>query len=175
MSVFRSFTGGRLLALVALGSILGWSEVAQASWSQEFSEEATASFDKLTVTMVEGTGFADPGLSSFSEGAWTIGFTSDTLVWASAGSPITFCQFVIHFEGEKTESLKLLIEAFNHDVLVCSDEALWDGNLKQWSIKELVGDCVRVVPESSTMIAGALLLLPFGASAIRILRKNRQN
>jgi len=30
------------------------------------------------------------------------------------------------------------------------------------------------VPETSTMVAGALLLLPFGASALRILRKNRE-
>jgi hypothetical protein len=30
------------------------------------------------------------------------------------------------------------------------------------------------VPEPTTMIAGALLLLPFGASTIRILRKNRK-
>jgi hypothetical protein len=30
-----------------------------------------------------------------------------------------------------------------------------------------------VVPEPTTMIAGALLLLPFGASTLRILRKNR--
>jgi len=29
------------------------------------------------------------------------------------------------------------------------------------------------VPEPTTMIAGALLLLPFGASTIRFLRKNR--
>ena len=29
------------------------------------------------------------------------------------------------------------------------------------------------VPEASTMIAGALLLLPFGASTLRILRKTR--
>ena len=29
------------------------------------------------------------------------------------------------------------------------------------------------VPEASTMIAGALLLLPFGASTLRILRRNR--
>jgi hypothetical protein len=29
------------------------------------------------------------------------------------------------------------------------------------------------VPEPTTMIAGALLLLPFGASTLRILRKNR--
>ena len=30
-----------------------------------------------------------------------------------------------------------------------------------------------VVPETSTVIAGVLLLLPFGASTFRILRKNR--
>jgi len=32
---------------------------------------------------------------------------------------------------------------------------------------------LTVVPEPTTMIAGALLLLPFGASTLRILRKNR--
>ncbi len=32
---------------------------------------------------------------------------------------------------------------------------------------------VPAVPEPATMIAGALLLLPFGASTLRILRKNR--
>jgi len=32
---------------------------------------------------------------------------------------------------------------------------------------------VNVVPEPSTYLAGALLLLPFGASTIRFLRKNR--
>jgi hypothetical protein len=31
-----------------------------------------------------------------------------------------------------------------------------------------------VVPEPTTMIAGALLLLPFGASTLRLLRKNRK-
>jgi hypothetical protein len=34
-------------------------------------------------------------------------------------------------------------------------------------------DMVTVVPEPTTMIAGALLLLPFGASTLRILRKSR--
>jgi hypothetical protein len=32
---------------------------------------------------------------------------------------------------------------------------------------------ILAVPEPTTMIAGALLLLPFGASTLRILRKNR--
>jgi len=35
-------------------------------------------------------------------------------------------------------------------------------------------DSVVAVPEPTTMIAGALLLLPFGASTLRILRKNRK-
>ncbi len=34
-------------------------------------------------------------------------------------------------------------------------------------------DMLAIVPEPATMIAGALLLLPFGASTIRFLRKNR--
>jgi hypothetical protein len=34
-------------------------------------------------------------------------------------------------------------------------------------------DVLAVVPEPTTMIAGALLLLPFGASTLRALRKNR--
>lgn len=38
----------------------------------------------------------------------------------------------------------------------------------------LFGDAtISAVPEPTTMVAGALLLLPFGASTIRILRKNR--
>jgi hypothetical protein len=36
-----------------------------------------------------------------------------------------------------------------------------------------VQDQLVIVPEPTTIIAGALLLLPFGASAMRILRKNR--
>ena len=34
-------------------------------------------------------------------------------------------------------------------------------------------DAVTLVPEPTTMIAGAMLLLPFGASTLRVLRRNR--
>jgi len=34
-------------------------------------------------------------------------------------------------------------------------------------------DTTAAVPEPTTMLAGTLLLLPFGASTIRVLRKNR--
>lgn len=37
----------------------------------------------------------------------------------------------------------------------------------------LTADITSVVPEPTTMLASALMLLPFGASALRILRRNR--
>jgi len=36
------------------------------------------------------------------------------------------------------------------------------------------GQSYVVVPEPTTMIAGALLLLPFGASTLRVLRRHRK-
>jgi hypothetical protein len=38
---------------------------------------------------------------------------------------------------------------------------------------EFIGGDVSVVPEPSTIISGVLMLLPFGASTLRILRRNR--
>jgi hypothetical protein len=43
------------------------------------------------------------------------------------------------------------------------------------SIASYSGSISTVVPEPSTIVAGALLLLPFGISSFRILRKHRQN
>jgi len=42
------------------------------------------------------------------------------------------------------------------------------------TILEWTGDVFVPVPEPSTLVAGALLLLPFGASTLRILRKSRK-
>lgn len=39
--------------------------------------------------------------------------------------------------------------------------------------QDLIWNVTAVVPEPTTMIAGALLLLPFGASTLRMLRKSR--
>ena len=41
-----------------------------------------------------------------------------------------------------------------------------------WTMDNFV-DAIRILPEPTTIIAGALLLLPFGASTLRILRKKR--
>jgi hypothetical protein len=55
------------------------------------------------------------------------------------------------------------VGAYGVYVLNLIDE---QGNLKQ--------DVLAQVPEPSTVVAGALLLLPFGVSTIRILRKNKK-
>lgn len=48
---------------------------------------------------------------------------------------------------------------------------LWDGNGSPTSPNKQ--PMLGIVPEPSTVIAGALLLLPFGVSTVRILRKNK--
>jgi hypothetical protein len=49
---------------------------------------------------------------------------------------------------------------------------LADGNTPDISVQEMLFN-ITPVPEPTTMIAGALLLLPFGASTLRFVRRNR--
>jgi hypothetical protein len=50
--------------------------------------------------------------------------------------------------------------------------SIWGSSPGQYQISNFsYFDAVSPVPEPTTMIAGALLLLPFGASTIRVLRK----
>ncbi len=48
---------------------------------------------------------------------------------------------------------------------------LWDSNGSSTAPNKQ--PMLGIVPEPSTIIAGALLLLPFGVSTVRILRKNK--
>jgi hypothetical protein len=52
--------------------------------------------------------------------------------------------------------------------------SLWASNGGGYTLSSDGGVAtITAVPEASTVIAGALLLLPFGASTLRILRRNR--
>lgn len=52
--------------------------------------------------------------------------------------------------------------------------SIWGSNSGQYGISGFTAfHAGSVIPEPSSLIAGALLLLPFGASALRILRRNR--
>jgi hypothetical protein len=61
-----------------------------------------------------------------------------------------------------------LYDGLPHDKLVTFTGGPYEG--EQHYLNQ---DVLGIVPEPTTIIAGALLLLPFGASALRIVRKNR--
>jgi hypothetical protein len=63
--------------------------------------------------------------------------------------------------------------SFNTTVLSDADGAFGVEDLTLGSPGAAQDQLVIVVPEATTIIAGALLLLPLGASTLRILRKNR--
>jgi hypothetical protein len=43
----------------------------------------------------------------------------------------------------------------------------------EWSDSAWLGGVKTTIPEPTTLVAGALLLLPFGASMIQVLRRNK--
>ena len=60
----------------------------------------------------------------------------------------------------------------NNYALYTENQALWPQNVSIWSNETAPATAILTpVPESSTMLAGALMILPFGLSAIRIIRK----
>jgi hypothetical protein len=65
-----------------------------------------------------------------------------------------------------TSNFQTFIENWQNVITVSFSEDVTMDNVK-------LNYAVAAVPEPSTVIAGALLLLPFGASSIRVLRKRR--
>ena len=66
------------------------------------------------------------------------------------------------------------IDALGNDMLAY--QTYWTGEVRYQDANgnyQTMDLQLNVVPEPTTMLAGALLLLPFGASTLRILRKNR--
>ncbi len=63
------------------------------------------------------------------------------------------------------------------DLNTAMDDSTGEYNVRVLNITDRTGadrqDVLVVVPEASTIMAGALLLLPFGASTLRVLRKKR--
>jgi hypothetical protein len=55
--------------------------------------------------------------------------------------------------------------------LLVPDPTTQNGNIAQELLLRTTD--ADPVPEPTTMVAGVLLLLPFGASTLRVLRKNR--
>jgi hypothetical protein len=121
-------------------------------------------FDTITGTIISGGAFEDPGLRAsgwFSSG-------NDSVADISGGSAVNALVFIAHFAGEPplpgaTPPFVLNFEVFNEGSKVGETMLGWTGNEFD----------VVPVPEPSTLLAGVLLLLPFGASTLRSLRKRQ--
>ncbi len=168
--------------IVAVAWLLGLATTARASlvveqtgppeltqsWVVPFIAQGV-SFDAIAVTASSGV-FEIPGLTagwspplpSNPVSGWSS--TGGTLTFASIGGPATdLLPLTTHFLNtpETTPSFVLDFSVFNQGALVGATALAWTG--KQFA----------VVPEPTTVHAGALLLLPFGLSIVRLLRRGR--
>ena len=76
------------------------------------------------------------------------------------------------FSGKDINIFDLTLSVKTGDVIIFdvkSQGDIWDGNVQ--TDAHIMATSISSVPEPTTIIAGALLLLPFAGSAIRKLRK----
>jgi hypothetical protein len=121
-----------------------------ASISQSFTAPAAGTYD---------LSFSYAG-RSYDGGTTTFAVSVDghvvDILSPSSGQPLTSQSFDISLVGGNNSL------AFTATGVSGNDETAFIDHVS-----------VTSVPEASTVIAGALLLLPFGASTLRILRRNR--
>ena len=151
---------------------------ATHSWAQNFND-TEAPFNSLEFVNVSGDQFENPGITALSDG-WTSTYASPTLVAASGPTLTYLSSLTVNFLGTQGDTVfdwyafdgstcVGAYEMFYGDVLTGTTDigGGWTYNLLPTNVTPLP------VPEASTMIAGALLLLPFGVSTFRILRRYR--
>ena len=128
-----------------------------SSWLVPFGAFG-GTFDTVTGT-VSSPVFEIPGLTA---SGWATG--ADTPSFASiSDSPTIFLDFVAHFTNLPGTTPPFLLDFTEYN----------GGLLVGETLLEWTGTEFDVVPETSTIFAGVLLLLPFGASTLRALRKSR--
>lgn len=121
-----------------------------------------------------GFGFPQVDFETYATGAGGIlpsaanGTVNSTSAYLTTGGTATFQLFVSGVGGgiQTGQTSYLLIVNTAATTYSGSSGGVQDGGSAYAGI-------LAPVPEASTMIAGALLLLPFGASALRILRKTQ--
>ena len=136
--------------------------VMTGSWDLNFLASGDP-FNTVSCSIASGGAFESPGMSAVG---WVL--TKDTSTDATiSGASTTFLPFTTHFLGippapGTVPPFLLGFEVFN------SQNSLVGETVFAWTGSSLV-----VVPEPSTVIAGALLLLPFVPNVLRTFRRNR--
>ena len=150
------------------------------SWDQRFYQDTPTTygnpFTHMEFVMTSaGDSWETPGIYSFTPATWSGLLLSTTHLIADgpsvSGSQL--CYYSLHFAGASSNPLTYDIFTYNGTTLWASEHAVWNGG--GWSFTRFAGASVApaptAIPEPTTMIAGALLLLPFGVSTLRVLRE----
>jgi len=138
-------------------------------------------FDAITITMLgtSADSFEAPGLTIWyadlagteTTASWTVGPFSGTQLSATSSADTTSMVFDLQFlgnlgaNGNPLLATAFELQAYNNGLPVTGGYQLWSWPGGDQPPGEIV------VPEPTTVVAGALLLLPFGASMIRRYRK----
>jgi hypothetical protein len=115
-----------------------------------------ASFDGLVAPS------STPFLNQFSE--------YGGLVWENANDSVGFKMAYV------VPDYASLLTAYYHVPTTPNEYMLWgwqSSSAGQYAPESFGSATLTAVPEPTTLISGALMLLPFGASTLRILRRNR--
>ncbi len=174
-NALKNLTSG----IAALVFMLGWSTTGLAdiviepigppiitgSWALDFLAHG-AYFNEITGTITSGGTFESPGLSALG---WSSTFTPLVTTLSTSEPSVNSLLFTAHFNGDPPPPgaippFLLNFEVFN--VVSGQPPTLVGETSFQWNGSSFV------VPEPSTLLVGALLLLPFGPSVLRRLRKN---
>lgn len=173
-------------ALVVVGSaqasIISLGPPYQAgSWGWNFHDPESFSYDSVVGVMVAGTTFENPGFTGLSAG-WASTYNSPNLI-AAAGTSTADLYLTVKFPDVNPVPVVWDFWVYDNGVAKAGYQLYYGGTLGTgtydsgdgWSYNILDNSTAPMipVPEATTVIAGALLLLPFGASAVRILRKQR--
>jgi hypothetical protein len=161
------------LAVVAAMSVasvrasLVTSGVSIGDWNQQFQENGVGNYNAMEVAWVSGSLLQVPVFTGFNVAGWSQVAGNSSVALAS-GPTTTDMTFYLNFVDPQVPTV-FDFYAFNGATVVENTRATWNNG---WSYLTAPLPPVAVpVPEPTTMIAGALLLLPFGASTLRILRR----
>ncbi len=151
------------------------------SWAWNFHNPESFQYNHVEGIMVSGTTFENPGFAPYSPSGWTTAFISPTHVVAG-GTTTADLYTIINFNGNPGATV-WDFNVYNNATAVASYRLYYgttggaydSGGGWRYDILNTANAPALTaipVPEPTTMIAGLLLLLPFGASALRVLRKN---
>jgi hypothetical protein len=175
MKTIKTLTIGlAVMAMMSVTNVLASFEVIGSptgDWTQGIQENGVGTFTSILVDWVSGSQLQNPGLSSFSVVGWSQVAGNSSAALAS-GISTTDITFDLNILGSSSIPSTFDLYAYDGTTTVDSAQAIWNGSV--WTfVDPTTTPAVLPVPEPTTLLAGVLLLLPFGVSTFRILRRQR--